>query len=467
MKTENEKIKSQNKIIFYNIASTLILQGVNFFTGPIFASVLGTENYGIVSVYSSYVQLASIVLPLQTASLIGLARMHFPLEKQKEYQSSVISLSTILYFINSGIIIVISYLDCFNNLDKRVLALGLLQGWGLYIVSAVNSKYTYEFSAGRNFVLSLVVALSSTGSSLFLISFFSRDENYLGKILGQTVAYVLVSVFLVFTILREGKKICNIEYWKFTIPIAVPTVFHLLANVILNESDKIMLKWMKGSSEVGMYSLAYGFALIINAIWATLNNSWVPFYYEYIRTGQINEMKKHAKNYVEFFSTITIVFILLSRDVYSVYAPSEYHMGEDLIPIIALGYYFIFLYSFPVNYEFYRKATKTIAMGTFLAAIINIILNVLFIELWGSFGAAVSTVISNCLQFLVHFVCAVKIGKGGFHFTLRDFIVFLLLVTTSVGVSLTLADARYIRWGVSVILGIIIGSKIIRRRALF
>ena len=89
--------KSRNKVAIFNIASTIVLQGLTFFTGPVFSNLLGTSNYGIASVYLTWVQLASTVFSLQAGGTVALAIVNYSKEEQPRYQSSVLSLSTISY----------------------------------------------------------------------------------------------------------------------------------------------------------------------------------------------------------------------------------------------------------------------------------------------------------------------------------------------------------------------------------
>lgn len=70
--------KSKNKTTAFNIASTLILQGLAFFSGPIFSGILGTENYGIAAVYLTWTTLASTVFSLQAAGTLAVARINYP-----------------------------------------------------------------------------------------------------------------------------------------------------------------------------------------------------------------------------------------------------------------------------------------------------------------------------------------------------------------------------------------------------
>ena len=52
----------ENRSAFYNILGPVILNGINFFTIPIFTRLLGPEQYGVVSVYTTWVGIFSIIL---------------------------------------------------------------------------------------------------------------------------------------------------------------------------------------------------------------------------------------------------------------------------------------------------------------------------------------------------------------------------------------------------------------------
>lgn len=69
--------KSVNKITFYNILSTVLLQGISLFTAPYFSRVLGNSNYGVVSIYTTWATLLSTVFGLQTQSTIAVSKNEF------------------------------------------------------------------------------------------------------------------------------------------------------------------------------------------------------------------------------------------------------------------------------------------------------------------------------------------------------------------------------------------------------
>ena len=456
----------KNKIVIYNLLSTIILQGLAFLSGPIFSGILGTANYGIASVYYTWVQVGSTVLSLQAASTIAVARVNFKEDEQESYQSSVLSLSTLSFGVFSVLIIIFSLLFKIK-INLYMLILGLIQSWGMYCVTALNMKFTYEFKAKQNFVLSVTTAIFTISLSIILIIRFPSNDNYWGRIIGQSSIYFIIGVVLFSYLIKNGKTLYNKKYWLFTLPLAIPTIFHLLAGIVLNQSDKVMIQGLMDNSAAGIYSLSCTFGAVLQTVWNALNNSWVPFYYEYTKNNQNDEMQKHAHNYIELFTIICMGFILLAREVFHIYAKQTFWSGTDLIPLFAVGYYFVFLYSFPVNYEFYNKKTKTIAIGTSCAAICNIILNYFFIRRWGIQGAVVATAIAHGLQFGFHFLCAKRIIKGQFPFRFIQFIPGLFAVCVTCVFYWFTKELWLIRWGGGAVLGCYLMIKIAKRKEIF
>lgn len=463
-----EIIKNKNKIIFFNLLSTIVLQGLTFFAAPIFSSVLGTANYGIVSVYNTWVSIFSTVCSLQAASTIALARSNYKLEEQEKYQSSVLSMAVLIYIIfATASLLLLSKWKEQIGLTGWMLPLALLQGLGNYCVTIINSKFTYEFKAVQNFLLSVCLSIFNIGLSLVLITQFSGDNNYWGRIIGQVVSYLLFGLFAYFFIFIRGRTLYNKNYWKFSLPIAFPTVFHLLAGLLLGQSDRLMIQQFLDNSSVGIYTLAASFSIVIQSIWVAFNNSWAPFYYEYTRLNQIEEMKKKAQNYVELFSVITCGFILLSKEVYHLFADPRYWDGTMFVPMFALGYYFVFMYSFPVNFEFYHKKTKPIAVATTIAAFFNIVLNFFMIKKYGILGAVIATTIAHGLQFLCHLIFAKKMITKEFPFELTFFIPGFTMVFICLMGNYFITDFTIVRWAIGFLIGVFELYKIVKRKSIF
>ncbi len=461
-----------NTIVVFNILSTLILQGLTFFTAPIISRMLGTDNYGIASVYITWVSLASTILGIQTQSTLANARKEYPISEQNQYQSSVFSLSLITFF-GIGFIIIILQKPILNltNMDISMLHVLLLHSLGQFSVTFLNTKFTYEFKAKQNFFLTTGITSSSLILSLFLIKIMPENLNYWGRILGLAIPYSFSAVLVTIYLLVKGRTVFNKGYWGFCVSLCIPIVFHNLSNIVLNQSDRVMIQNMMGNSAAGVYSLAYSFGSVLSAIWTALNNSWVPFYYEYSRQKQYEKMMTKAKNYTELFTVLSLGFILLAPEVFRLFASTEYWNGMDLLPIFAIGFFFMFMYSFPVNYEFYHKKTKLIAMGTIISAILNIILNFVLIMYMGILGAAIATALSYGVQYVFHHICAskmIKPEKGEkYFFKITFFLPYLCIFIVTVILWYFIQPFFLIRWSVAIVLGLFELHQMYKRRTIF
>lgn len=459
-------IKNQNITTIINVLSTVILQGLAFFSSPYFSRVLESENFGVVSVYVAWVQVVSIVFGLRINGVLIMGQNEYSKEEQQGFQSSVMFLAIISFICFSGIAFVINYLILHESVVMLLMI--LLHGFGQFSVSYANSKFTNEFRADLNFYLSLFCSISTIILSVFLISCFHNEVNYWGRILGEALPYFFVGLIIAAIVLIKGKILFSSKYWMFCIPLVIPMVFHGLAGIILNQSDRVMLDMMSSSSLVGIYSLAYTFSNVVFICWSALNNSWVPFYYEHMRNGELDIIKRKSKNYMELFSILCCGFILLSTEVYHLFAGKEYWDGTMLIPIFAISSFMIFLYSFPVNYEIFYKKTRSIANASIICATVNIGLNFILIHFFDIYGAAFATLLSYILQMMIHHSKSIGISKTNNDYTFKivECIPYLVLV---VGVAImTLLNVNIlIRWSLALFLGIFEIMRMYRRRGIF
>lgn len=462
--------KSINKITLFNILSTILLKGIALFTAPYFSRVLGTANYGIFSVFNTWVIVFSTIFGLQTSSTIAPSRAVIKDEEQSKYQSSILTLSLCSFSIFYLLMLILhSPMEYLLKMDGWMFVFLLLNAFGSYIVEFLNLKYIYEFEAKKNFLISISISISGVILSIFLINVISNENNYWGRIIGNGLPVIVFGIIACVVLIIKGHTFYDKRFWSYCLPLALPIIFHGLSNIILNQCDRIMLQNMMDDSSVGIYSLAFNFANIMNVIYAAMNNSWVPFFHDYARSNQLDLMIKKARNYIELFTVLSCGFILLSPEVYSIFADKSYWGGKMIIPMLVLGFYYVFMYSFPVNAEFNAQKTKLIAIVTVCASICNIILNWFMIKWWGIYGAAVATALSHGLQFAFHHICAKHIVKARSYviplkFILSGMMVFLFIMVISMTV---IKDTWFIRWSLALAIGIVEFMKIMKRKAVF
>ena len=449
-------MKKQNRVAFFNILSTMLLRGISMFTAPLFSRLLGTEGYGIVSLYTVWVGVAAIAFTLQTNGTLVNARIEYPEDQQHKYQSSVMTLSLLFFLLCSGVTIAfLPQVSALLKLHWVLILLILFHSFGSYCVNFLNSKFTYEFKADRNMYVSVGITLSTIVLSVILILLMPAHINYYGRVLALALVYGGMGIGVCTYVLLKGKTFYNKEYWTLALTLALPVVFYSLSDLALGQCDRVMLQQMMNESMVGQYSMAYNFGGIMFTIFGALNNTWTPFYFEDMKQKRQSAMRAQAGHFLELFTVLSVGFILLAPEVYHVFARWDFWAGTPLIPIFVTSYYLNFLCTFPVNYEYFHKKTKAVAVITVSTSMLNIGLNYVLIRQFGVAGAALATALSHGVQFISHYIYVRYIlKKGDYPFGIRLWAKYVAAYFGMVAVVYLLEGTGLVRWGVGAAIGL-------------
>lgn len=448
--------KSINRIAFFNFLSVLILQGISLISSPLFSRLLGTSGYGNLASFMVWTNLATTILSLQSNMTLVNARQEFPEEEQLPYQSSAMAMTCLSFLIGSGLIFFFAEpISQALQMDRLLLVMMVVQAFGGFCVNFLSSKFTYEFKAEQHMLLSVLMAIARLGVSLLLVLSLPVQQRFFGRVLGNVLVFGAVGLVSCIHILRKGGVLYSRRYWKFCFALGLPLVFQSLAYTILEYSDVLMLKQMAGDSQSGVYSLAFTLSGILFTLFNALNTSWTPFFFEDMKNGKRENVVRQSRNFTELFAVLCIGFILLVREVYKVYADESFWPGVEMIALFAANYFVTMLCTFPVNYEILHKKTKTVAAATVASAVANLVMNYIFIRLFGMMGAAVATLLARILQLVIHECYSrLSLGKEDYPFPMADGLKGCAAVTAAVILFYVTTNAWYIRWPLGAALGL-------------
>jgi Na+-driven multidrug efflux pump len=90
---------------------------------------------------------------------------------------------------------------------------------------------------------------------------------------------------------------------------------------------------------------------------------------------------------------------------------SQFKESYIYVGWIAFGYVFHGMYLMVAGYIFYMRKTKYIALITVTVAIVNLLLNYWFIQIYGAIGVAYATTIGYFCQFVATWFLSAKVKK--------------------------------------------------------
>jgi len=395
------------------VFSNFLIKGVGIFTTPIITRLINPTEYGIYNTYKSMLVIMSIIGTLNILTSIAVARFEYEDEEEySAYISSVVGLSTIsvtvIYLISR---LLIQFFG--NPLDIPMLLIDFMY-FNILLTNTfdvLQTKHRSQLKYKQFVFFSLLVSIVAPILSIILVSL--QDSNkYIGYVLGTNLPIMIIGVALYYVIFKQGRTFYNKEYWKYALNISVPLIPHSLSNNLLSQSDRVLISTYRNATEVGLYSLAYSYSAILMTIWNALNQAWAPWFYGEMNNENYKLIQKIVKPYTVLFSMMFIGMLALGPEALKIFGSTEYQDGVRVIPPVLLGLYFQFSYSLYVNIEIYLKQTKYISTGTLMAAVLNIVLNILVIPTYGYIGAAYTTLIGYIFLYVVHYYMSNKILEG-------------------------------------------------------
>lgn len=416
--------------IGYTVGNMLV-KGITFLTIPLFTRLMSTESYGLFNTFNSYMAILTIFIGLALHASIKNAKYDFG-EKLPKYTSSMIIIITAcaLFFgivalaFSNGISKILAY-------SGAVILLMVVEAFGNSLLSLYNCVLAIDFRYKEYLGLSFFYSVGSIGASvLLMLTLFGGENSYVGRILGSVIPLVLISAYIIAKSFIKARPTFSEtkEHLKYGLAISLPLIPHGLSQILLNQCDRIMIKNMIGDSEAGLYSLAYNIATLYFVLITSADTAWTPWFYERMSSGDEQGIRKNTSTYTALMSFVCIAIFIGGPWLVTIMGGEEYYSSRFLIIPLIYSMFFSFLYTLPVAVEYYYKKTKSVAAATVVSAVVNIVLNYVFILLFGYQAAAYTTAFCHILYFVFHMIMAKKI-MGKIVFDMKNILACIGVVT--------------------------------------
>lgn len=172
-----------------------------------------------------------------------------------------------------------------------------------------------------------------------------------------------------------------------------------------------MIQQLVGESEAGIYSLAYTISICGTMINQAVLQTFSPWLFQKIKENKFQEIPKVAYLLLIAIGLIDLVIVLLTPEIVKIFAPSEYYDAIWVMPPIALSVLFMFMYNLFACFEIYYEKKSYVSTATMVGAGLNVVLNYVFIPVFGYIAAGYTTLICYIMFAFSHFFFMRKICK--------------------------------------------------------
>ena len=292
-------------------------------------------------------------------------------------------------------------------------------------------------------IISFIMAITSAILSILLVNFM--EKKYFARILGLTLPTIIIGLLMYIRTINRAKKCLQVKYWKYALELSIPLILHVLSGNILSQFDRIAIANITGFSDAALYGMAYNIGGLLNVVLSSFNGAWVPWFYQQMQFENFKQIREVSRYYIALFSIIGIALLAFAPEMMLIMAPPAYYKAIYVIPPVILGIFLQFIYTLYVNIEFYNKKTLYIPVGTVISAVLNIILNLLFIPQYGYIVAAYTTLIGYASLLVFHFVLVKVVFKQNI-FNTKDIFAYIVLFTVFVFIYTYLYQYMFIRY---------------------
>jgi len=393
--------------IWFAICSFL-QKGISMITMPIFTRLLTTSQYGVYTVYQSWYSVISIFATLNlSAGVFYNGMVKFEHDRDR-FTSSMEGLSTIV----TSILFFIYLLNrsFWNNLFGLSSLLVIAMFVELFFVPAYSlwsARQRFDYQYKRIIVVTTIITVMSP--LIGVIAVISTTYKAEARVLSYVGVQICVGMVLYIYNMIKGKVFAVKEYWKFALWFNIPLIPHYLSMSILGQADRIMISKMVGNSEAAIYGVAYNISQLMVLVTNAISNSFNPYTYKAIKDKKYCDVGKYANVLLLLVGCAVIAMACFGPEIIRIFASEEYYDARWIIPPVALSVYFIFLYPLFSNVEFYFEANKFVMMASVMGAIVNIVLNYVFINLLGYIAAGYTTLVCYILFVIGHYLFHIKV----------------------------------------------------------
>lgn len=412
----------------------IFAHGSRYLTASVFASfcsllmtkyytqVFSPTEFGILSMYLIMFKYVSTLVSLNLDS--SSVRIYFDYKdsQRDEYLSTIFWFITLLAF---GVFVVgLFFIQPISNWiapnTQFIYFITLFSGiFMVYVNFLMNILYN-EHKSKLVLKYSILQTVINHLSSAVLISVFKL--GLLGRIGGQGLSYGVNSYALIRTFQKEGlfkiKLTFNRLMAKETFLLALPGMMTVLLSVAFIYLDRFFIKHYIGDSAVGIYTLGYTLGQGLSLVYEAVSQAIFPKVYNEMNINYDKarkELESFAYRYYISLIVITILIILLSPVIVSIFSNESYAEAAIVMPLVMVGFMMGGFYKIPALILGFHKIVWFYPFLSIVSFGTNALLNWYFIPVYGITGAAFASFVGLFLYSCVVFVMSWRFFSTGFN----------------------------------------------------
>jgi O-antigen/teichoic acid export membrane protein len=277
-----------------------------------------------------------------------------------------------------------------------------------FTLTQMRSENKASFFVSAN-IARLIISLAAT---IYFLKYAGKGLSgiYEAQIIGNIAFFILTAGYIYRNMVFRFSRTILSEILKYSLPLALAS----LSSVLLVALDRFVLNNKTTPLDVGIYSQGYKIAnttkvFVISSIQLAL----APAIFKIMNRPDNKEI--YSKIMTWF--TIVVVYFSLFLSLFGLEITKLFTTGKiyfdayKLIPLFSLSIIFSMLKDVSLTGLQITKRTKIIGIILTGIAVFNLALNMTLVPLWGTYGSAVSSLVSQLTFFVIMYLYSQKFYK--------------------------------------------------------
>ena len=384
------------------VAGKIAQMAISLVIGVLTSRYLGPSNYGLINYAGAYTAFFASICTLGINSVIVKELVDQP-ERDGEIVGTSLVLRALSSFFSALTIVAISLVVDANEPTTQVI----VALCAISCVFQIFDTFNYWFQAkmrSKTTAIATFVAYTITALYKAILLIAGKPVTYFA--FAMSVDYICMGVLLLIGYRKHGggRLKCSFAYGAQLLKKSYHFILPGLMVAVYAQTDKIMLKQMLTEAEVGYYSTAVSLCNMWCFVLSAIIDSLYPPIMDAFKKSKEEFDKKNKLLYaIVFYLSVTVSLLLTFFGSFVINVLYGEAYAPAVAPLQVVTWYTAFSYLGVARNAWIvcMKKQKYLKYIYCSAAIINVILNFLFIPLWGATGAAVASLTTQILTVIV------------------------------------------------------------------
>lgn len=389
----NKIFKNATWIIVCRIIQAVLSILVTMFS----ARYLGPSGYGLINYAASIVAFVAPIMHLGLSSTLVQEVVNAP-EKEGETMGTALTMSfTSSFFCILG---VVAFTLVANPGEKDTLIVCALYSVLLIFQSIDLLQYWFQAKLKSKYT-SIIMLVAYAVTSIYKIVLLVTGKSIYWFALAQAIDYLVIAVGLMISYYKVGEEKLSFS-WAAVKRLFDKSKFYILSNLMITvfaQTDRIMLKIMCGDEATGFYSAAVTCATMASFVFAAIIDSFRPSIFEKKKDATKEEYEKSVAglySIIIYLSLIQCVAITLFAPwIIQILYGAEYAPTVSALQLTVWYTTFSYVGSARNVWILAEGQQKHLWILNLAGAVMNVVLNFIFIPLWGILGAAFASLVTQ------------------------------------------------------------------------